>query len=196
MGPLQYPPPCSANQGPRSFRERCCLLKDCERPFHPCQPQDRYCSEACQQAARRWRRWYASRRYRASTPGKERRRAQSQRYRERRRQQALALAAAQVASSASPVAAGAMAVAAAAGPQREGQRPARNFVTFLWRPCRRPGCYTLFPVQPRSPAQRFCSCSCRQALRRVLDREAHWRRRHRRPRAQPPRPSQPPPDSS
>jgi hypothetical protein len=108
----------------------------------------------------------------------------------------LTLAAAQAARSVSPVAAGAIAVAAAAGPQREGQRPARNFVKFLWRPCRRPGCYRLFPVRPRSPAQHFCSCSCRQALRRVLDREAHWRRRHRCARPQPPRQSHPPPDSS
>ena len=30
------------------------------------------------------------------------------------------------------------------------------------------------------PEQRFCCQECRQALRRVLDREARWRQRRRR----------------
>ncbi len=193
MGPPQYPWLWSPDQEPqRRFRPRCCLLKGCERSFLPLQPQSRYCSEACQKAARRWRRWYAGARYRASVQGKERRRAQSRRYRERRRQQALTV----VASSSS---AAAMTPAASTQPSalpREGQRPARRLRNFVWRPCRRPGCYSLFPVRPRSPSQHFCSCPCRQALRRVLDREAHWRRRHRCPRRQATPRGQPPPDSS
>ena len=47
-------------------RPRRCLLKGCERLFWPRHPQSRYCSEACQQAARRWRRWQASQQYRAT----------------------------------------------------------------------------------------------------------------------------------
>ena len=183
MGPPQYLSRCSAVQGPWQFRCRRCLLKGCERWFHPSHPQRRYCSEDCQQAARRWRRWHASQHYRASTQGQERRRAQSRRYRERRRQQTATLEA----NANTP---------AGAAPQREGQRPAQNLADFVWRPCRRPGCYTLFPVRPRSPGQHFCSCSCRQALRRVLDREAHWRRRHRWPQPRRRRPSHPPPNSS
>jgi hypothetical protein len=186
VGPPQYPCWGSVDQGPRRrFRRRRCLLKGCERWFHPGQPQGRYCSAACQQAARYWRRWHGSQHYRASTQGKERRRAQSRRYRERRRQQATAL----VDSAAATAPAGAR-------PQREGQRPAQPLANFVWRPCRRPGCYELFPVRSRSPGQHFCSCSCRQALRRVLDREAHWRRRHRRVRRHRLRPSRPPPNSS
>jgi hypothetical protein len=166
VGPPQYPSRCSSDQGPwRRFRPRRCLLKGCEQWFRPSHPQRRYCSEACQQAARRWRRWHAGQRYRASAQGKERRCAQSRRYRERRRQQTVA-----------------QLTPARVEPQREGQRPAYNLADFIRRPCHRPGCYTLFPLQARSPAQHFCSCSCRKALRRVLDREAHWRRRHRRPR--------------
>jgi hypothetical protein len=171
VGPPQYLWLCRADQGPgRRFRRRRCLLKGCEQPFRPCHPQCRYCSEACQQKARYWRRWYASQRYRASAQGKERRRAQSRRYRERVRQRvALALAAGEEVS------------AAESAEPREGQRPGKILGNFGCRPCRRPGCYEVFAIKPRSPAQQFCTCQCRRALRRVLDREAHWRRRHRHP---------------
>lgn len=47
----------------------------------------RYCSEACQAEARRWRQWKARRRYRQSPNGKQKRQAQSRRYRERRKEQ-------------------------------------------------------------------------------------------------------------
>jgi hypothetical protein len=47
----------------------------------------RYCSEACQEEARRWRQWKARRRYRESPNGKQKRRAQSRRYRARRKEQ-------------------------------------------------------------------------------------------------------------
>ena len=53
--------------------------------------------------------------------------------------------------------------------------------------CFRPGCYVRFPVTIRSPQQCFCSSACRNALRRVRQREAHWFRqlglssRHRGP---------------
>jgi hypothetical protein len=186
VGPPQYGSCCPADQGPRRrFRLRPCLLKGCERLFRPSHPQTRYCSAACRQAARSWRRWQASQQYRSSEQGKQRRRQQSRRYRERLRQRAtVVLAAAPAAAS------------AATPTPREGQRPATNLANFLGRPCCRPGCYALFPLQPRSPGQCFCSRLCRLALRRVLDREAHWRRRHRRacPRRRPA--SRPPPNSS
>jgi len=182
VGPPQYPLRCSGDQGPRRwFRRRRCLLKGCEQWFRPCHPQARYCSAACQQAARRWRRRHASKHYRASAQGKERRREQSRRYRERQPPRP-------------PPPADNVAETAAAGVEQhcEGQRPASQSKDFIWRPCQRPGCYEWFLVTARSPQQHFCSCSCRQALRRVLDREAHWRRRHRhrlrrrRPAARPP----------
>jgi len=186
VGPPQYDCCCQADQGPRRrFRPRACLLKGCERWFRPSYPQARYCSAACQQAARHWRRWQAGQQYRSTAHGKERRREQSRRYRERVRQRAAAVLAAAPAEAA----------AATAAP-REGQRPAVPLADFPQRPCRRPGCYEVFPVCPRSPGQCFCSHLCRLALRRVLDREAHWRRRHRRacPRRRPA--SRPPPPSS
>ena len=41
-------------------------------------------------------------------------------------------------------------------------------------PCSRPGCYELFPPDRRSPLKKFCCALCREALRRVRQREARW----------------------
>ena len=60
--------------------------------------------------------------------------------------------------------------------EREGQRPAEASEKS---PCARPGCYELFVPSRRCPHQRFCSCLCRQALRRVIQRETRWGRRRK-----------------
>jgi hypothetical protein len=67
----------------RRPRTRPCLLKGCERPFRPRRARQRYCSQECRQAARRWSHWKAQQRYRATATGKEKRNGQSRRYRER-----------------------------------------------------------------------------------------------------------------
>ena len=67
----------------RRPRTRCCLLKGCERLFCPQRARQRYCSDECRQAARRWSRWKAQQSYRATAVGKERRNGQSRRYRQR-----------------------------------------------------------------------------------------------------------------
>ena len=59
-------------------------------------------------------------------------------------------------------------------PVREGQPPAGDCDFFR---CERPGCEEWFIRTSHSPCQRFCSPSCRQALRRVLERERQWRKR-------------------
>ena len=67
----------------RRPRMRRCLLKGCEQRFRPQQGRQRYCSEHCRAAARKWSRWKAQQRYRATTAGKQKRNGQSRRYRER-----------------------------------------------------------------------------------------------------------------
>jgi predicted nucleic acid-binding Zn ribbon protein len=62
----------------------------------------------------------------------------------------------------------------------EGQRPAKICEDSRGLPCHRPGCYVLFLRSARSPDQKFCSDSCRQALRRVRQREFRLRKRRRR----------------
>ena len=163
MGPSSFHHPFSLRQGARRPRRaRRCLLKGCERWFTPAYPQSRYCSRACQAAARRWRRAQASRRYRASGAGRQRRRAQHQRYRQRRRERATAAASAGTAAV------------------RQGQRPARPGEDFVECLCARPGCYVTVWVNPARSRRRFCSLACCLALRRVLDREARYRQRRRR----------------
>lgn len=135
-------------------RGRLCLLKGCERTFHPPHPLSRYCSAACAAAARRWRQRTANRRYRASAHGKECRREQSRRYR-------AALRARKVARNT----------------PRDGCEGYPYAATSEIFCCRRPGCYEHFLRRARSPGQKFCSWRCRQALRRVLIRERRWRRK-------------------
>lgn len=180
MGPSEYRAELGQRQEATShFRQRRCLLKGCEQPFRPRRPQTRYCSEACRVEAEHWRRWRSSRTYRASAAGQQRRREQARRYRERRRE-----AARQAESGASVSAVGvAQEAVQLEGPSRcEGQRPAGEMEDSVLQPCQRPGCYVLFVLRWHVPQQRYCSCPCRHALRRVLDREVHWRRRRERQR--------------
>jgi len=70
-------------QSGRRPRQRCCLLKGCEQRFHPRQAGQRYCSEDCRKAARKWSRWKDQQRYRKTAAGRQKRNGQSRRYRER-----------------------------------------------------------------------------------------------------------------
>ena len=67
----------------RRPRRRRCLLKGCEHRFRPRQARQRYCSESCRKAARKWSRWKDQQRYRKTAVGRQKRNGQSQRYRER-----------------------------------------------------------------------------------------------------------------
>jgi hypothetical protein len=89
MGLSERPTNHPKNQGPtrpgpaRRPRSRRCLLKGCEKNFHPQQAAERYCSEECRKQARQWCEWKAQQRYRATQKGTEKRKAQCRRYRER-----------------------------------------------------------------------------------------------------------------
>jgi len=89
MGPPESPTPQAENQQGRRKRlarrprTRRCLLKGCEQRFHPRQAHQRYCSQVCRRAARKWSRHKAQERYRETTAGQQKRNDQSRRYRER-----------------------------------------------------------------------------------------------------------------
>jgi len=148
---LQDDCPSPRRQGPIRCGPRICLLKGCEQWFSPHHSRERYCSAACSEAARLWSRRLAARRYRASERGRECRRQQACRYRERVRERKE-----QSAGEATAC---------------EGHQKAEDSEKI---PCLRPGCYEAFLPEPRSPLKRFCSCLCREALRRVRQREARW----------------------
>jgi hypothetical protein len=191
VGRSQFP--CALLPGqPSSSRRwhpccRRCLLKGCEHWFLPPKPQARYCGSDCQKAARRWRRWLASQRYRATPQGKEHRREQDRRYRARVRQRS---SPAQPAPPSPHVEPASSIIEGETPPTidlppviptaSEGQRPAGIPQKSCGLPCHRPGCYVLFLPSVASLDQKFCSASCRKALRRVRQREARLRRRRRR----------------
>ena len=68
---------------PRRPRGRDCLLKGCEQCFHARQARQRYCSDPCRKAARKWSGWKARKKYRETAAGQQKRNCQSRRYRER-----------------------------------------------------------------------------------------------------------------
>ena len=164
-----------SDQSPRPHRcrRRRCLLKGCGQWFQPTHPQCRYCSAACREAARRWRRWHAQQKYRRSGNGREHRQEQARRYRERCRSQLPRVAAPSPAG-------GAAAAPGSDGRPCEGKRPAEKSEKVPLCPCDRPGCYMLFAVAATYSRRRFCCVLCRKALRCVLEREARWRQRRRR----------------
>lgn len=163
LGQLHHDRRSSPGQGScRGPRQRRCLLKGCEQFFKPEHAQARYCSPSCREAAGRWRRWRANQTWRKTEGGRECRRQQSCRYCERvqQRREAEQAAMEQVAEA-----------------DREGERPAEAGEKT---PCARPGCYARFVPSRRCPHQCFCSCLCRKALRRVIQRERLWGRRRKR----------------
>jgi hypothetical protein len=93
MGPPESPTSLPQNQATTPWRRRKrplrrprtrhCLLKGCKQRFRPQRARERYCSDRCREAARRWSRWKAQEKYRATPTGKHKRNGQSRRYRER-----------------------------------------------------------------------------------------------------------------
>lgn len=156
----------------RPFGSRQCLLKGCERWFQPKCPQSRYCGPECQQAACRWRRWLASRKYRNSEHGRACRREQACRRRAREKERPR-----EPARTPPPEVVADTTGEGGFSEVREGQRAAQIPKRNRTRPCRRPGCYEEFVVRPDSPPRSFCCAACRKALRRVLIRERRWRER-------------------
>jgi hypothetical protein len=193
VGHSQFPRALVPGQpsGSRRWHPCCrrCLLKGCQRWFLPCRAQARYCSPACQKAARRWRCWLASQRYRATTNGRQRRREQARRNRGRVHQRSSLPEPDPPTPHLEPAPS---AVEAEPPPTTDppnagtapgvGQRPAEIRQESSGLPCHRPGCYVLFLPSSRSPDRKFCSGLCRQALRRVRQREARLRLRRRRGR--------------
>lgn len=92
---LGAPPPMAPAENPskrpkNQERKRCprprirmCLLKGCEKWFHPKKASERYCSEECGRVARKWCKWKAQLNYRSTQNGKDKRKKQCRDRRER-----------------------------------------------------------------------------------------------------------------
>jgi len=169
---------------PHKGRQRRCLLKGCGQWFVPSHPQCRYCSAACRQAARCWRRWRSQQKYRSSTNGRQQRQEQARRYRQRCGQRPPPVTGPGSGDDVPPAdtdpAAGPAATADANTRVREGKRAAPKSATEALGCCDRPGCYEIFAIGASGSPRRFCCALCRKALQCVLQREARRRRRRHR----------------
>jgi hypothetical protein len=171
MCPLSLSAASRPPQGPPWRWTRRCLLKGCGHWFRPTHPLCRYCSPKCRQAADRWRRWRSQQKYRASQNGREHRREQGRRHRQRCR--------ARPSPGAAPPVTVSLPADSSLAPC-EGKRLLEKSEKVPLRPCKRPGCYVLFPAGSEYNPRRFCCVLCRKALRCVFEREARWQRRRRR----------------
>ena len=170
-------------------------------PFDPHHPLQRFCSCDCRDANRRWEVWVAGQAYRATEHGMARRREQRCRARARAKERRLQDAAVvpetavlpEVTSTALPLAGSAD--CSVCVPETIAIVPSDSDIALCEADmaisaepkvghhkhgfskkscCFRPGCYVRFRVTSCSPQQCFCSSACRNALRRVRQREAYW----------------------
>lgn len=142
----------------RRLRPRVCLRKGCERAYQPRCWNQRYCQDpGCQRAVRRWQAAKRQRQHRRIPKNRQRHASAEAARRQRRRE--TSETAGQGRNYRSENASG----------DRAWSRGRSNSKDF----CDRPGCYQPLRHSPRSPA-RYCGDKCRQAVRRVRDRERKW----------------------
>jgi hypothetical protein len=139
----------------RRLRPRLCLRKGCGRRYTPKRWNQRYCQDP--ECLRLVRRWQATKRQakRRQDEAVKARHARAQQARRRR-----------VPASPQP-------------PNEPEVAAARGHAARIFSPtpiCDRPGCHQTPPKLGRNQAK-FCCLNCRQALRRVLDRERKWLKR-------------------
>lgn len=143
---------------------RLCLRKGCEQRFKPGRWNQRYCGQS--RCLREVRRWQAAKRQRAFRQSAHNRRRQAE-AEARRRKSKRDTAAERSAKNAHEVEQKSF---REAGAWSRSNKISEDF-------CDRVGCYESLPTDSRTPA-RYCGGECRQAMRRVRDRERKWLMRH------------------
>lgn len=152
----------------RRLGRRVCLRQGCERVFQARCWNQRYCQDPeCLRLVRRWQAAKRQCRRRQQAEHRQRHCEAERQRRSRRRRQASGVAC--------PGENGSCGSSPVQGAENAGawSRSKKFSADF----CDRVGCYD--PVRPlsRAPA-RYCGDGCRQAMRRVLDRERKWLRRN------------------
>ncbi len=155
MGCRHVNPKCRRRTSPRRPRARICLRKGCGHKYQPRRWNQRYCQDP--ECRRQVRRWQAARRQarRRQDDAAKTQHAQAQRARRQR-------------AHSRPQA-----------PKNPEVAPARGHAATILLPtpvCDRPGCYEP-PLKSGRNQARYCCHACRQAVRRVIDRERKWRLR-------------------
>lgn len=148
----------------RSLGLRVCLRKRCGRIFRARCWNQRYCQEP--ECLRLVRRWQAAKRQRHSRQIPERRQRHCEAERQRRQRRREQVANAARAPQGDDLGAPSAHSAEGTGAWSRSKESGADF-------CDRVGCYD--PVRESSGAQAcYCGDECRQAMRRVLDRERKW----------------------
>ena len=158
MGQSQHTPIVKPVGG--RLRPRTCLRKGCSCVFQPARWNQRYCQDG--ECLRQLRRWQAAKRQRVHRTSADNRKRHAE-AEARRRQARAATASSQGGVSKSD--------ADADGAWSRSRKIPTDF-------CDRPGCYEPLRMNSRAPT-RYCSRGCRQAVRRVTDRERKWLLRNR-----------------
>ena len=139
---------------------RLCLRKGCEQRFKPGRWNQRYCGRS--HCLREVRRWQAAKRQRTFRQSAHNRRRQAE-AEARRRQAKKDSVAERSAKNAHDVEQKSF--------TDEGAWSRSNKISEDF--CDRVGCYDPLPSDSRAPT-RYCGSDCRQAMRRVRDRERKW----------------------
>jgi hypothetical protein len=151
------------------FPPRQCLRKGCECVFVPRRWNQRYCRQPeCLRLLYRWQAAKRQQRWRSHVENRQQHARAERQRRSRRREETQARPpkpSPPVSSEPTPI------DAPASRAWSRSKKYPDNF-------CDRPGCFD--PVRPsrRAPA-RYCGDACRQAVRRVRNRERKWKKRNR-----------------
>jgi hypothetical protein len=160
MGQVQH-----SSTGPSSasgfrFRPRICLRKSCECSFEPRRWNQRYCQAAeCLRLVRRWQAAKRQSQHRRCVANRQKHALAERQRRQRRCREVIA------AQEDSP--------SCVSTDESAWSRSKSVSADF----CDRPGCYESTRPSIRI-VTRYCSDSCREAVRRVIDRERKWLLRH------------------
>jgi hypothetical protein len=158
----------SAKPVRRNFSQRLCLRKGCGQRYQPRCWNQRYCQDPdCLQEVRRWQAAKRQRDFRAS-PENRKRHAEAE-ARRREAKKAAAAASTTIDPAQDP------AQETPSKPRRGRAWSRSNRIPEYF--CDRIGCYDPLPTNSRAPV-RYCGGDCRQAMRRVRDRERKWLLRH------------------
>ena len=149
----------------RRFGRRACLRKGCEFVFQPQRWNQRYCQGL--ECLRLVRRWQSAKRQRARRQNEQHRQRHCEAERQRRKRRREHTSSTSQKGSEQP------STNRSAETARAWSR-SKNFSADF---CDRVGCYDPVRCSTRTAA-RYCSDKCRQAMRRVLDRERKWLRRN------------------
>lgn len=156
----------TVKQASGRFPSRSCLRKGCGQTFQPGRWNQRYCREpGCLRELRRWQAAKRQRVFRQSAENRKRH-AQAEARRRRAKKEAADAADGATKNPSGEAVRGPSSESAQGGAWSRSNEIPADF-------CGRPGCYEPLPTDSRAPA-RYCGGDCRQAMRRVRDRERKW----------------------